>query len=377
MSSFENQLQAILNRRTSDLSIRHLANKDHLVDFCSNDYLGFSRSALLRYRVEEELKRHPLHKWGATGSRLISGNSEYIERLESKIANYHNSETSLMFNSGYDANLGLFSSVPQPGDLIIYDELVHTSIRDGIKMSRAEAVSFRHNNIDDLHSKLKMNYLNAFVSIESLYSMDGDLAPLKELILLCKQYEAKLIVDEAHATGIIGEKGEGLVQMLDLQKDVFARMHTFGKALGCHGAAVLGSQLLKSFLINYARSFIFTTALPFHSLVSINSAYDILAKQNNKRHKIKGLIDLFANNLEVYKPNDYHPSPGPIQSIIIPGNERAKYVSAQLEAAGFYAKAILYPTVARGSERIRICLHSFNTQTQVKALINKLNELLK
>jgi len=376
MSSFEKQLQAILNRREADLSIRQLSNKDHLVDFCSNDYLGFSRSALLRYRVEEELKRYPLHKWGATGSRLISGNSEYIERLESKIANYHNSEISLIFNSGYDANLGLFSSVPQPGDLIIYDELVHASIRDGIKMSRAEAVSFRHNDIDDFHSKLKMNYLNAYVSIESLYSMDGDLAPLKEIAFLCKEHGANLIVDEAHATGVLGEKGEGLVQMLDLQKDVFARMHTFGKALGCHGAAVLGSQVLKSFLINYARSFIFTTALPFHSLVSINSAYDILTKQNNKRHKIKELSDLFANNLEVSEPNAYHPSPGPIQSIIIPGNERAKHVSAQLEAAGFYAKAILYPTVARGSERIRICFHSFNTQAQVKALIDTLNELL-
>src|SRR5690606_8841706 len=140
--------------------------------------------------------------------------------------------------------------------------------------------------------------LNAYVSIESLYSMDGDLAPLKEIAFLCKEHGANLIVDEAHATGVLGEKGEGLVQMLDLQKDVFARMHTFGKALGCHGAAVLGSQVLKSFLINYARSFIFTTALPFHSLVSINSAYDILTKQNNKRHKIKELSDLFANNLE-------------------------------------------------------------------------------
>jgi len=377
LTKHEDILQSFLDRRQADLSIRQLTVKDHLVDFCSNDYLGFARSALLRHRVEEEFKRHPFHAQGSTGSRLITGNNEYIIALEKSIAQFHNAENCLIFNSGYDANLGLFASVPQKGDLVIFDEMVHASIRDGIKVCRAEAVSFRHNDLDDLHNKLKMSYQNAYVSIETVYSMDGDEAPLADILSLCKMYGARLIVDEAHATGLYGTKGEGLVQMLGLEKDVFARVHTFGKALGCHGAAVLGSDVLKQFLVNFSRSFIFTTALPFYSLASIKFAYDILAKQHIKRNKISLLVNLFKQNIQVSSTIRISGGTGPIQSIIIPGNDRAKQVSAQLEEDGFYAKAILYPTVPRGSERIRICIHSFNTEEQVIALANKLNELLK
>jgi 8-amino-7-oxononanoate synthase len=377
MTPAEKTLLAILQKREADLSIRKLTNKDHLVDFCSNDYLGFSRSALLQHRVEEEVKKHNFHKQGATGSRLISGNSTYIEQLEKYISQYHNAESSLIFNSGYDANIGLFSGVPQKGDLIIYDELVHASIRDGIKMSRAEAVSFQHNNLEDLHNKLKTSSLNAFISIESVYSMDGDFAPIKEIVALAKQYNAHVIVDEAHATGLFGENGGGLVQQFGLEQDVFARVHTFGKAMGCHGAVVLGSEVLKQFLVNYARSFIFTTAMPFHSLATIKCAYAILAKQQNKIQKISYLVDLFKKSIQVNKNAWLISSGSPIQSIVIPGNDRVKLVSAELEKAGFYAKAILYPTVPKGAERIRICIHSFNTEEQVLGLANKLNELLK
>lgn len=376
MTPAEQTLLSFLQKREADLSIRKLTNKDHLVDFCSNDYLGFSRSALLQHRVEEEVKQHHFHKQGATGSRLISGNSEYIEQLEKYISEYHNAESSLIFNSGYDANIGLFSSVPQKGDLIIYDELVHASIRDGIKMSRAEAVSFQHNNLEDLHSKLKMSSLNTYISIETVYSMDGDFAPIKEIVALAKQYNIHVIVDEAHATGLFGENGGGLIQQFGLEQDVFARVHTFGKAMGCHGAVVLGSEVLKQFLVNYARSFIFTTALPFHSLATIKCAYDILAKQNNKVKKISSLVQLLKKMIQVNKNAWLIPSDSPIQSIVIPGNDRAKQVSAELEKAGFYAKAILYPTVPKGAERIRICIHSFNTEEQVLGLVIILNKLL-
>jgi 8-amino-7-oxononanoate synthase len=377
MTPAEQTLLSFLLKREADLSIRRLTNKDHLVDFCSNDYLGFSRSALLQHRVEEEVKQHHFHKQGATGSRLISGNSTYIEQLEKYISQYHNAESSLIFNSGYDANIGLFSGVPQKGDVIIFDELVHASIRDGIKMSRAEAVSFQHNNLEDLHNKLKTSSLNAFISIESVYSMDGDFAPIKEIVALAKQYNAHVIVDEAHATGLFGENGGGLVQQFGLEQDVFARVHTFGKAMGCHGAVVLGSEVLKQFLVNYARSFIFTTAMPFHSLATIKCAYAILAKQQNKIQKISYLVDLFKKSIQVNKNAWLISSGSPIQSIVIPGNDRVKLVSAELEKAGFYAKAILYPTVPKGAERIRICIHSFNTEEQVLGLANKLNELLK
>jgi 8-amino-7-oxononanoate synthase len=377
MTPAEQTLLAILQKREADLSIRKLTNKDHLVDFCSNDYLGFSRSALLQHRVEEELKKHHSHKQGATGSRLISGNSEYIEQLEKNISLFHNAKTSLIFNSGYDANIGLFSSVPQKGDIVIYDELVHASIRDGIKMSRAETVAFRHNDLEDLHSKLKMSSLNTYISIESVYSMDGDFAPVKEIISLAKQHHAHIIVDEAHATGLFGTNGGGLVQHFGLEQDVFARVHTYGKAMGCHGAVVLGSEVLKHFLVNFARSFIFTTALPFHSLATIKCAYDILTIHRNKIHKISTLVNLFKNSLKGNENAWLMPSESPIQSVVIPGNDRAKLVSAELEKAGFYAKAILYPTVPKGSERIRICIHSFNTEAEVLGLVNKLNNSIK
>lgn len=377
MKSAEQTMFSFLQKRKADLSIRKLTNKDHLVDFCSNDYLGFSRSALLQHRAEEEMKQHHFHKQGATGSRLISGNSAYIEQLEKYISEYHNAESSLIFNSGYDANIGLFSSVPQKGDVIVYDELIHASIRDGIKMSRAEAVSFNHNDLNDLHSKMKMSILNTYISIESVYSMDGDFAPLKEIVALAKEYNANIIVDEAHATGLFGYNGGGLVQQFGLEQDVFARVHTFGKAMGCHGAVVLGSEVLKQFLVNYARSFIFTTALPFHSLATIKCAYDILSKQKNKVNKINFLVNLFKKSIKVNNIAWLIPSNSPIQSIVIPGNDKAKQVSAELEKAGFYAKAILYPTVPKGVERIRICIHSFNTAEQVLGLTEVLNKILK
>jgi 8-amino-7-oxononanoate synthase len=368
LTTQQNILQSFLDKRKADLSIRELTVMDHLIDFCSNDYLGFSRSALLK---------HSFHAQGATGSRLITGNNEYVNALENSIAEFHNAEKCLIFNSGYDANLGLFASVPQQGDLIIFDEMVHASIRDGIKLSRAAAVSFSHNDIEDLNNKLKMSYKDAYISIESVYSMDGEEAPLEAIVQLAKMYGAKIIVDEAHASGIYGKRGEGLTQMLGFEKDVFARVHTFGKALGTHGAAVVGSDVLIQFLINFSRSFIFTTALPFHSLTSIKCAYDILTNQQIKRNKISLLSNLFKQNIQVVAPNSFSGSNGPIQSVIIPGNDKAKQVAAELEQAGFYAKAILYPTVPRGSERIRFCIHSFNTEEQVNALTFKLNELLK
>lgn len=365
--STHSTLQSFLNKRQQDLSIRTLQQKNHLVDFCSNDYLGFASSALLKHKTAEIIRQYPFQNSGATGSRLISGNNAFAEELENILAKFHNTEAALLFNSGYDANLGFFSSVPQKHDLIIFDELVHASIRDGIKMSRANAISFSHNNLEDLaHQIQAQQYEQLYVVVESIYSMDGDEAPLQALVALCKKQQAHLIVDEAHATGIYGKNGEGLVQQLNIESEVFARIHTFGKALGCHGAVVVGSNILKQFLVNYARSFIYTTALPFHSLASISAAYKLLPFQNIKRQKLNTLIQLFKEKTTGKLP--LLESNSPIQSIILSGNKKTKNISLKLENEGFYAKAILHPTVAKGSERIRICLHSFNTNQEVTKL---------
>ena len=215
---------------------------DNKTDFCSNDYLGIVKNKLIEKSLPDNLSH------GSTGSRLLSGNYELIEETENFIANFHEAAAGLIFNSGYDANTGLLSCVPQKGDVIIYDQLSHASIRDGIRLSFASSFSFLHNDITDLEKKLSAAvhlHQNIFVVTESVFSMDGDKAPLIEISNLCEKYNAGLIVDEAHATGVIGEKGEGLVQHLDLQKKCFARIHTFGKACGCHGAVVLGSATIK------------------------------------------------------------------------------------------------------------------------------------
>ncbi|MDZ4846543.1 MAG: 8-amino-7-oxononanoate synthase [Chitinophagales bacterium] len=365
-------LSQFLSKRQADLSIRSLPDKSHLIDFCSNDYLGFSRSALLRDKIKKELERSGSYPEGSTGSRLITGNHPLFEELETFIAGYHHAEAGLIFNSGYDANVGFFSSVPQKNDLVLYDELVHASIRDGLKLTRGKTVEFQHNNIADLKFRLIGEFENIYIAVESIYSMDGDFAPLKELVEICEKTGANLVVDEAHATGLFGPKGEGRVVELGLEKAVFARIHTFSKALGCHGAIVLGSEVLKQFLLNFSRPFIFSTALPFHSIIAIRCAYDILSKRQHRILKIRTLHELLQQLIKEIKDTELIVSESPIQSLLIPGNDRALSVSQELEKAGFYAKAILYPTVPRGRERIRLVVHSFNTEEEIQNLSSAL-----
>jgi 8-amino-7-oxononanoate synthase len=206
--------------------------------------------------------------------------------------------------------------------------------------------------------------------------MDGDMAPLKEIVSLCELYNANLIVDEAHATGVFGKQGRGLANHFGLEQKIFARVHTFGKAIGCHGAIVVGSEVLRNYLINFARSFIFTTALPFHSLVTIRSAYEQLMGNDFDNEPIHKLIGYFKNGFE--KRNDVFliDSNSPIQSLIIPGNERARNVSRQLQSKGFDVRAILSPSVPAGKERLRISLHLHNTKEQVDELKQTLNQIL-
>ena len=290
-----------LTRRKEDGLVRQLFPQSNLIDFSSNDYLGFAKSKDVFDLSKNEVSKvasHSLPFNGSTGSRLLTGNSSYAEDLEKFIANYHKAEAGLIFNSGYSANIGLISSVAGKDDVIFYDELSHASIYDGVRLSKAGSFPFRHNDLSHLEERLmffKASHKkdsSCFVIVESVYSMDGDFAPLKEIAFLCDKYQADLIVDEAHATGIFGEKGEGRVVELGLEEKVFARVHTFGKALGCHGAIVLGSDTLRSYLINYARSFIYTTALPLHSLATIKCVYLFLEKSTVNILKINKLITL-------------------------------------------------------------------------------------
>lgn len=319
------------------------------------------------------MNTHPLSLNGAAGSRLLSGNIQYAEDLEQQIAIYHQSEAGLLFNSGYDANLGLLSSLAQRGDTVILDELVHASIIDGARLSYANRYSFRHNDLESLETKLKLSKGNCYVVVESVYSMDGDVSPLVEILSLTEKYNAALIVDEAHAVGLYPK---GLVCELGLQHRIFARVITFGKALGSHGAIVLGSNNLRKYLINFARSFIYTTAAPFHQLAAIKMAYQLLENSREAIFCLKKNIELFKQQVSTGKNFILLNSDSAIQCIVLKSNEMAREAAKQLQMNNFDVRPILSPTVAQGTERIRICLHSFNTENELTLLAVTLNKFI-
>ena len=380
---FPKHLKNKLADREKINAFRQLGNRNGLVDFSSNDYLGFSKSEVIFKNTIQFLEVQNLKHNGATGSRLITGNHKLYNDVEQMLAENYNSESALIFSSGYDANLGFFSCVPQRNDIILHDELVHASIRDGITMSKANSYKFRHNDLEDLKRHLKRSKeilehtAELYVVTESVFSMDGDTPNLIKLSELCKDHNANLIIDEAHAIGVFGHQGKGLIFDLGLEKDVFARIITFGKALGGHGAAILGSDVLKQFLINFCRPFIYTTGLSPHSLATIFVAH----KELNSTKNIESLrenINTFKTETERLKiENCFLESDSAIQCCIIPGNDYVKDRAIELQAQGFDVRPILSPTVKEGKERLRFCLHSFNSTDEIRQVLKHLEQVLK
>lgn len=369
----EKRLLALLNRRKAQKAFRILEDSSHLIDFCSNDYLSLARSSELQKGIEEQ---YPNQKLGATGSRLLSGHYDLLDTLEEKLAQFHQAEAALVFNAGYNANLGIISAIARRSDLILHDELIHASIHDGIRLSAATSQSFAHNNIAELETLLiKNSQKTIFVLVESIYSMDGDAAPLRSIQQLCQKYDANLIVDEAHSTGIYGKNGAGLCVELGIEKTIFARIHTFGKAIGTHGAAVLGSQVLKDYLINYARPLIYTTALSPHTTQSSLAAYQLLEKKGPLYiQELRERIAYFQESIRKQTKYTYIKSTSPIQCLIVPGNEAVTQLSALLQKEGYDVRPIRTPTVPAGKERIRICLHRHNSFKEIEQLIQLINK---
>jgi len=366
-----------LQQREASNALRKLPVSRELIDFASNDYLGLSQSETIFNETNEYLLQNNIKVNGATGSRLISGNHKLYSITEDFIADFHQTETAILFNSGYDANIGFFSSVPQRNDIILYDELCHASIRDGITMSKAKSYKFQHNNPADLESSIKRCHtelVEVYVVTESVFSMDGDCPNLEELVALCEKYNCNLVVDEAHAVGVLGDSGQGLVQSIDIKDKVFARIMTFGKALGCHGAAILGSEELKSYLVNFARSFIYTTGLSPHSVATILVAYQHLETEKLAIQKLKQKIQFFnQEKMQLGLKPLFVYSKSAIQCAIIPGNEKVKSIANKLQENGFDVKAILSPTIPEGQERLRFCLHSFNSQKEISEVLRLLS----
>ncbi|MFN4894510.1 MAG: aminotransferase class I/II-fold pyridoxal phosphate-dependent enzyme [Pseudomonadota bacterium] len=347
------------------------------IDLSSNDYLGIARRLASQEVCASVVASIKATQLGATGSRLVSGNRSEHEELEAFLAAFHCAEAALLFGSGYEANIGLLSAIAARTDTLIYDELVHASMRDGIRLSPARSFSFRHNDLDDLAKKIDAARGECFIVVESVYSMDGDTAPLSELCKLAEQRGAFLIVDEAHATGVYGDGGAGLVAQLQLAGRVFARVHTFGKALGYRGACVVGSSILREHLINTARSFIYTTALDLVTIGFIRQAYSFLAGADQERNRLRILIEALAGLKKEYPELRFLNSQSPIQGVIVSGNHLALRAEQLLRDAGFEARAIRAPTVSLGLERIRLCLHSFNSEEELKRAVRVLATMLE
>jgi 8-amino-7-oxononanoate synthase len=376
MGQLDGLVAAKLAQRREQGTFRNLKTVEGQIDFTSNDYLGFARSKELKKRISEAGKIFSETGVGSTGSRLLTGNSKLAEQVEQQIAAFHGSETALIFNSGYDANVGLYSSLGRIAKYIVYDELIHASVHDGMRLSRAELKSFKHNDVESLLLVLSELDGPAVVAVESVYSMDGDLSPLKELVAVCKDFDAAIIVDEAHAVGLFGE-GRGRVSELGLAGDVYARLVTFSKALGCHGAAVLCNDNLRQFLVNHARSLIFSTFTSNHSLLAVKCVYDMLSYNRYSNLNIRYLIELFNQLMKYVSGVHQVGGESPILGVIVPGNEVVRAVASAMQNDGFDVRPIVSPTVPKGTERIRICLHEFNTEEEVKGLINSLEKAVK
>ena len=363
-------IQEKLTERQKNNALRKLSERSFAIDFYSNDYIGFSTNPTINERVSQLISDTTPH--GATGSRLLSGNSHLFTETERYIADFHNAEAALLYNSGYDANVGFFSCIAGRGDVILYDSYSHASIRDGISLSLAHSYKFKHNDLDDLEKLLKKfatGDKTVLIATESVFSMDGDSPDLVRLVALAQQYGAYIAVDEAHAIGVFGKHGCGLVQALGLETEIFARIVTFGKGLGAHGAAVVANDEVIQYLVNFSRSFIYTTAMSPHSVATIRAGYEQL-QQTEAMNALHHNIEYFKSLITQYGIEGFIPSNSAIQAMVVSGNDRVKALANRLQAQGIGVLPILAPTVPAGQERLRVCLHSFNTEKEIKQLVN-------
>lgn len=359
--------QEALEKRKEEGTLRILQPKSEGIDFYSNDYLGLARNNEIQNLLLEKSITNPQLLSGSTGSRLVSGNSLTVIETENYIAKEHQYPSALLFSSGYNANLALFSTLPTRHDTIIVDEKIHRSVHDACKMSHARKLKFKHNDVKALEQILKRQNGNCYVAIESLYSMDGDFAPIQEIVEVAEKYNTNLIVDEAHAFGVFGY---GLVEKYQLQDRVLATIITYGKALGAHGAAILCEDVIKSYLINFASPFIYTTSAQDIQWMSIKTGYEFLKANCELSIKLQENIKIFRQqNLKTPSSEN-----SPIQAIVIPDNQKLKALQQNLLDNGFLTYAVFSPTVKEGTERLRICLHSYNTEEEIIQLTKIIKE---
>ncbi|MGI4881232.1 MAG: 8-amino-7-oxononanoate synthase [Janthinobacterium lividum] len=333
---------------------RHLIPRG-ATDFSSNDYLGLARSPRLAAAVHDALDRGvPV---GSGGSRLLRGNDPEHEALEAEAAALFNAEAALFFSSGYAANVAVLSTLPQRGDLAVHDALVHASVHEGLRLGRADYVSAAHNDVHGFDRAITAwraggGRGRVWLAVESLYSMDGDRAPLDALATLAGRHDAVLLIDEAHATGVFGPDGRGLSAALGRRGDTIT-LHTCGKALGCEGALVCGPATVREFLVNRGRGFIFSTAPSPLMAAAVRAALRIMVDEPERRTRLHALIAHAATRLV---PLGATAAGSQIMPLVIGDDGHTMAASARLAAAGFDVRGIRPPTVPAGTSRLRISL---------------------
>jgi len=364
----------ILKQLEDDSNLRQLkSGDDDCVNLSSNDYLGLAGDILLKKKFFKERDIHELD-FTSSSSRLLTGNHSEYNKLEDTLAELYSQPAALVFNSGYHANIGILPALCGKKDLILADKAVHASIIDGLRLSNATVVRYQHNNYVHLEKLLKKysdNIENIFIVTESIFSMDGDIADIKQLVELKKKYNAFLYLDEAHAVGARGIKGLGLAEELSLIKEIDFLIGTFGKALASQGAFLICNKVIKQYLINTSRSLIFTTALP-----PINVAWSLfimknIADYNDARKRLKENSETFCNILGIDKPQSN------IIPLILGENEKAILLSGKLKKYGINAMPVRYPTVPKGTARIRFSLTADLNKEEIIDIANRIKVLMK
>ena len=357
-----------LERRNQHRSLAEIRG----VNFCSNDYLGLARHPALREAVSMAVQQ--AEQVGGTGSRLLSGQTEDWHEVENRFATFAGTEAALFFTTGYAANLGLISALVNKDDVIFSDALNHASLIDGMRLSGARKIIYPHLNLRILEDALRQEAgapWRKVIVTESVFSMDGDIAPLSAIAALAEKYGAALIVDEAHATAVHGPGGRGIAAQADIVAHLLAVVHTCGKALGCAGAFVCGPVVLKEHLVNHARTFIFSTALPPYFCKQIAAALDLSARMDVERQKLLQNAARFAHQLRA-EGFDTAASASQIVPIVLGNNEDTLDAAEHLQREGFAVRAIRPPTVPQGGSRLRLSLTALIPEQELTRLVNSL-----
>jgi 8-amino-7-oxononanoate synthase len=342
-------------------------------DFSSNDYLGFSHLSTLEDVAKQTIDEYGI---GSGASRLLSADVDIFHDLEKEVAAFKGTEDALIFNTGYAANVGMISALGDVYDLIITDKLCHASIIDGVKLAGVKHKRFSHNDMHHLEQileKYRSTVQKVLIITESVFSMDGDRAPLMEIVRLAKQYSCEIMVDEAHATGLYGHNGAGLVNELGLTHDVAIIMGTFSKALGSYGAYAACSTALKNYFVNTARSFIYSTALP-PTIIAVNRASIVLIKNDAQR---RAVVHCNAQLLRTLLLEQGYTVSGesPIVPLIIGNSNTALNLSEQLQEKGYWVKAVRPPTVPEGTARLRFTVTHDHSEETIRRLVDDITTI--